>query len=84
MSADANALRDGMRSYLMGYGRNHAARLTAIAAYEAWPLLATREIERRMVRLLEALPIEEVMAVARLEIDLNELARQALAGLGEG
>ncbi|WP_427183793.1 hypothetical protein ACL598_19225 [Bordetella bronchialis] len=84
MSADANALRDGMRAYLMGYGRNNAARLKAIAAYEAWPLLAERETERRMFRLLEALPIDEVMAIAKLEIDMNELARQALAALGEG
>ncbi|MNV01036.1 hypothetical protein D3C71_912230 [compost metagenome] len=56
-------------------------RLSAIAKYGAWPALAARESERRMARIIESLPLDEVQAIARLDIDLNELARQVLAEL---
>jgi len=41
-------------------------------------VLAAREIEQRMARFLESLPLEEVQAIAQLEINLNKLASQVL------
>lgn len=81
MSRDDTAMTQGLTAFLMGYGRHDLDGLWAIARYGAWPLLAARESERRMVKILECLPLDEVQAIARLEIDLNELARQVLAQL---
>lgn len=81
MSRDENELKNGLTAYLQGYGRNNRAGLSAIAAYGAWPALATRETEQRMARFLESLPPDEVQAIAQLEINLNELASQVLAEL---
>lgn len=81
MSRDGHELTRGLVAYLQGYGRNNLDGLSAIAQYGAWPLLAARECERRMARILESLPLDEVQDIARLELDLNELARQVLAEL---
>jgi hypothetical protein len=81
MSRVASEMQSGLIAYLQGYGRNNRAGLSAIAAYGAWPALAARETEQRMARFLEALPLEEVRAIAQLEINLNELASQVLAEL---
>jgi hypothetical protein len=55
--------------------------LSAIAAYGAWPVLAAQEIGQHMGRFLEALPLEELRAIAQSKIILNELARQVLVEL---
>ncbi|MFJ3465907.1 hypothetical protein [Achromobacter spanius] len=81
MSRDDNAMTKGLIAFLQGYGRNNLDGLSAIAKYDAWPALAARENERRMAALIESLPLDEVQAIARSEIDLNELARQVLAQL---
>ncbi|AYD66083.1 hypothetical protein DVB37_20740 [Achromobacter sp. B7] len=81
MSRDENELKNGLTAYLHGYGRNNRGGLSAIAAYGAWPVLAAQEIEQRMGRFLEALPLEELRAIAQSAIDLNELASQVLAQL---
>ena len=44
-------------------------------------MLAAQEIEQRMARFLESLPLEEVRAIAQSKINLNELASQVLAEL---
>lgn len=82
MSQDDTEIKRGLIAYLLGYGRNSRAGLSAIAAYGAWPMLAARETEQRMARFLESLPLDEVHAIAQLEINLNELASQVLAELG--
>jgi hypothetical protein len=79
MTRAANEVLCGLIAYLQGYGRNNRAGLSAIAAYGDWPALAARETEQRMARLLESLPLDEVQAIAQLEINLNELASQVLA-----
>ncbi|WP_342066939.1 hypothetical protein [Achromobacter kerstersii] len=79
MNRAASEMRSGLIAYLQGYGRNNRAGLSAIAAYGAWPVLAARETEQRMARLLASLPLDEVQAIAQLEINLNELASQVLA-----
>ena len=66
---------------MQGYGKHDLDGLAAIARYSAWPALAARENERRMARIIESLPLDEVQAIARSEIDLNELARRVLAAL---
>ncbi|CAB3732501.1 hypothetical protein [Achromobacter kerstersii] len=81
MSRTANEMQSGLIAYLQGYGRNNRAGLSAIAAYGAWPVLAAQEIEQRMARFLESLPLDEVRAIALLEINLNELASQVLVEL---
>lgn len=81
MSQDYNEMKSGLIAYLQGYGRNNLGALSAIAFYDAWPVLAARENERRMARILESLPLDEVQAIARLEINFNELARQVLGEL---
>jgi hypothetical protein len=74
-------MQSGLIAYLQGYGRNNRAGLSAIAAYGAWQVLAAQEIEQRMARFLESLPLEEVRAIAQSKINLNELASQVLAEL---
>lgn len=81
MSHKDNDMTQGLVSYLQGYGRNNRVGLLAIAEYAAWPQLAAREEARRMERILESLPLDEVRAIARQEINLSELARQVLADL---
>lgn len=81
MSRDDNAMKKGLTAYLHGYGRNNLDGLSAIATYGAWPVLAARESERRVARILESLPLDEVQAIARLEINFNELACQVLGEL---
>lgn len=78
MSRDDNAMTQGLVAFLQGYGRNNREELSAIAKHESWPRLAALEYERRMSRLLESLPLDEVRAIARQKINLNELARQVL------
>ncbi|ARP82932.1 hypothetical protein CAL12_20340 [Bordetella genomosp. 8] len=78
MSRAKIAKEAGLRAFLTGYGRQNRDGLAAIANYGAWALLAARESERRIVRVLESLPLEEVQAIAGLEIDLNALAGQVL------
>lgn len=79
MSRNENELKNGLTAYLQGYGRNNRAGLSAIAAYGIWPMLAAQEIEQRMARFLESLPLEEVRAIAQSKINLSELASQVLA-----
>ncbi|WP_241043780.1 MULTISPECIES: hypothetical protein [Achromobacter] len=81
MSRDENAMTGGLVAFLQGYGKHDLDGLSAIARYGAWPALAARESERRMARIIESLPLDEVQAIARSEIDLNQLARQVLADL---
>lgn len=81
MSHKDNDMTQGLVSYLQGYGRNNRDGLLAIAENAAWPQLAAREETRRMERILESLPLDEVRAIARQEINLSELARQVLADL---
>ncbi|KRC69239.1 hypothetical protein D3C87_863020 [compost metagenome] len=81
MSRDENAMTGGLVAFLQGYGNHDLDGLAAIARYSAWPALAARENERRMARIIESLPLDEVQAIARSEIDLNQLARQVLADL---
>lgn len=81
MSRDENAMTGGLVAFLQGYGKHDLDGLAAIARYSAWPALAARENERRMARIIESLPLDEVQAIARSEIDLNELARRVLAEL---
>lgn len=77
MSRTANEMQSGLIAYLQGYGRNNRAGLSAIAAYGAWPVLAAQEIEQRMARFLESLPLDEVRAIALeiLDIECLELQR---------
>lgn len=82
MSRDHNAMTQGLLAFLQGYGNHNLDGLSAIAKYGAWPALAARENDRRMAAIVESLPLDEVLAIARSEIDLNELARQVLAQLG--
>lgn len=81
MSHKDNDMTQGLVSYLQGYGRNNRDGLLAIAENAAWPQLAAREEARRMERILESLPLDEVRAIARQEINFSELARQVLADL---
>lgn len=81
MSRDHNAMTQGLTAFLQGYGKHDLDGLAAIARYSAWPALAARENERRMARIIESLPLDEVQAIALSEIDLNKLARQVLADL---
>lgn len=81
MNRDENAMTGGLVAFLQGYGKHDLDGLSAIARYGAWPALAARESERRMARIIESLPLDEVKAIARSEIDLNELARRVLAEL---
>ncbi|MEN5343881.1 hypothetical protein ABE599_09255 [Achromobacter mucicolens] len=81
MSRDENAMTGGLVAFLQGYGKHDLDGLSAIARYGAWPALAARESERRMARIIESLSLDEVQAIARSEIDLNQLARQVLADL---
>ncbi|WP_088154013.1 hypothetical protein [Achromobacter xylosoxidans] len=69
----------GLLAYLRGYGRNNSKGLEDIAAYPGCAFLASNDAHRRMGKILEPLPLHEVMAIANCEIDLNELARQVLA-----
>ncbi|WLW63595.1 hypothetical protein RA224_09290 [Achromobacter aegrifaciens] len=69
----------GLFAYLRGYGRNNLKGLENIAAYSGWALLASNDAHRRMERILESLPLHEVLAIANQEIDFNEIARQVLA-----
>ncbi|WP_063588586.1 hypothetical protein [Achromobacter ruhlandii] len=80
MSRD-DAITGGLVAFLQGYGKHDLDGLAAIARYSAWPALAARENERRMARIIESLPLDEVQAIARSEIDLNDLARRVLAEL---
>lgn len=80
MSRD-DAITGGLVAFLQGYGKHDVDGLAAIARYSAWPALAARDNERRMARIIESLPLDEVQAIARSEIDLNELARRVLAEL---
>lgn len=81
MRRDDTAMTQGLTAFLQGYGKHDLDGLSAIARYGAWPALAARENERRMARIIESLPLDEVQAIARSEIDLNQLARQVLADL---
>ncbi len=83
MSLDKKTLEAGLRAYLTGYGRNNRDGLAFIARYGNWPNLALRECEQRAAGILASLPDAEVAAIARLEIDLNDLARRVQADLDE-
>ena len=81
MSRNDNATMQGLTAFLQGYGKHNLDGLSAIAKYGAWPVLAARESERRMAAIIESLPLDEVVAIAQSEIDLNALARQVLGEL---
>lgn len=81
MSQELTRTEDLVRAHLIGYGRADRAELEAVATYRSWWEVAVCELERRVVRLIESLPAEEVEAIARRQINLNELASQALADL---
>lgn len=81
MSQELTRNEDLVRAHLIGYGRADRAALEAISTYRSWRQVAMCELERRLVRLIESLPIEEVEAIASRQINLNELASQALADL---
>lgn len=72
---------EGLSSYLRGYGRTNRDGLVTITEYRGWPALARREVDRRMEKVLESLPLLEVVAIANGEIHLNDLARGILAHL---
>lgn len=72
---------EGLSSYLRGYGRTNRDGLVTIAEYRGWPALARREVDRRMEKVLESLPLLEVVDIANGEIHLNDLARDILAHL---
>lgn len=81
MSQKLTRTEDLVRAHLIGYGRADRAALEAVATYRSWWQVAVCELERRLARLIESLPTEEVDAIARRQINLNELATQALADL---
>lgn len=81
MSRRNSEMKQGLLAYLQGYGQNNLDGLSAIARYSAWSALAMRECERRMARILESLPLDEVQAIAAREIHLDQLACQVLRAL---
>lgn len=81
MSRGDEQARLEIMAYLRGFGRNNRDGLAAVSTYHAWPELAAFENERRMLRLLESLPLNEVKAIAQGELDFNEIAGQVLVDL---
>ena len=81
MSLGGDEVGLGIVAYLRGFGRNNRDGLVAVSTYRAWLELAAFETERRMLRILESLPLNEVKAIAQHEVDLNELAGQVLVDL---
>lgn len=63
MSRDDTAMTQGLTAFLQGYGKHDVDGLAAIARYSAWSALAARENERRMARIIESLPLDEVQAL---------------------
>ncbi|OMG80716.1 hypothetical protein [Achromobacter xylosoxidans] len=74
----------GLYAYLLGYGRGHAADLETIATRTNWPELAAVECARRNMHFLQGLPISELEAIVRGDIDLAALAAVAHANLTKG
>lgn len=69
-----------LTDYLTGYGRNNRQRLAEVAAYPDWQARAKAEIDRRMSRLIEALPDDLVAAIAAGEVELAEVAKSMMEG----
>ncbi len=74
---------EGLKAFLTGLGRSKPAALAFIAGYEQWPEAAQREIERRATAFLAQLPDEEVAAIARREVNLQEIAWQVQVHIAE-
>lgn len=81
MSKELARMEDVLRAHLIGYGRKNRTGLESVVTYRSWPMVAMCELERRLIRFIESLPTEEVEAIARRQINLNDLASQALDDL---
>jgi hypothetical protein len=70
------AIEQSLGEYLAGYLGDDPVRREEVQDYFDWPRMARRELDRRGVRFLEALPDEFIQAIARGEVDLAKLARK--------
>ena len=67
-------IEQSLTGYLTGYIGQEPARREQVRSVPDWPDKARRELDRRSARLLEALPDDELRAIARGEVDLVDLA----------
>ena len=74
LGAPEDPIEQSLTSYLTGYIGKEAARKEQVRGFPGWPDMARRELDRRNARLLEALPDDELRAIARGEVDLADLA----------
>lgn len=74
LSAPEDSIEQSLTNYLTGYIGKEAARKEQVRGFPGWPDIARRELDRRNARLLEALPDDELRAIARGEVDLADLA----------
>lgn len=71
-----NANIECLRNYLSGYLRH--SNLTSITARDDWQTLAQTELDRRAAKVLEAMTTEDLNLIASGQVNLPELAQQAV------
>lgn len=82
MNSDKNRF-EGLKAYLTGIGRTSPDALAFVAGYDDWPNLALQEIERRAAAFLAGLPEDELVAIAKREVDLCQFAQRVQAEIGK-
>jgi hypothetical protein len=67
------AMEASLVAYLTGYIGHDPARREQVRNITGWKYIAHKELKRRSIRFIESLPEDELHAIARGEIDLDEL-----------
>lgn len=77
---DRATATEHLTDYLTGYSRHDRQRLTEVANYPDWQTRAQAELDRRMSRLIEALPDDLVAAIATGDVDLADVVKEMMEG----
>ncbi|MDR2788125.1 MAG: hypothetical protein LBD06_07170 [Candidatus Accumulibacter sp.] len=67
------AMETSLTAYLTGYIGHDSARREQVRKFPNWQDMARKELERRSIRFIESFPEDELHAIARGEIDPDEL-----------
>lgn len=78
ISQISNPAAESLANYLRGYGQANPEALVLLASRPDWAQLASQELDRRTLHLLEVFDTEVLQGLASGNVNFEEVANQVL------
>ena len=72
-----NPIEENLLNYFIGYTRNNKS-VDSLLQTDDWKQQAQDEINRRKIKILEGLPMDELEAIVNGDIDVNQIIKNAV------